>query len=268
MTNKLQLSTKPGSGSGRTQQLWALVLNFNISFSISSGCGRTEYLMPHLHKALPVVCYYYQFKMKTFFIILFTLACCLTTASAYSQTYNSLISDSEYFDFINKDILRDSIKVKHHIFRKHYPLLENEFFYKDSADFLLKNVTTNIHFIFRRFPYGHKTITNDLDTIFNRKDIDFFGEQFRAMTKDTIWRIPFTNSIFIDSIEYEKDDKQVGRKRSKWGVWAYSLPLFSLDRHYAIIIKASSTGGGYYIYKLDEYGGWFLIKILNPWSEG
>jgi hypothetical protein len=25
------------------KQLWALVLNFNISFSISSGCGRTEY---------------------------------------------------------------------------------------------------------------------------------------------------------------------------------------------------------------------------------
>ena len=35
-------NTKPGIGYGRTQQHWALVLNFNISFSISSGCGRTN----------------------------------------------------------------------------------------------------------------------------------------------------------------------------------------------------------------------------------
>jgi hypothetical protein len=33
----------PSCGSGQDKQLWTLVLNFNISFSISSGCGRTEY---------------------------------------------------------------------------------------------------------------------------------------------------------------------------------------------------------------------------------
>lgn len=206
--------------------------------------------------------------MKTFFISFVSLYCCLTTSIAHSQTYNSLISDNEYYDFINKDILRDSIKVKHHIFRKHYPLFENEFFYKDSAEYLLNNVITNIHFIFRRFPYGNKTITNNLDTIFSRRDIDFFGEQFRAMTKDTIWRNTFVNSVLIDSVEYYKDEKLHWSQRAKWGVWAYSLPLFSLDRQYAIIIKASSVGGGYYIYKLDEHGEWILIKILNPWSEG
>jgi hypothetical protein len=34
---------KSGLWFGLNKQLWALVLNFNISFSISSGCGRTEY---------------------------------------------------------------------------------------------------------------------------------------------------------------------------------------------------------------------------------
>jgi hypothetical protein len=33
---------------GLDKQLWALVLNFNFSFSISSGCGRTEYFYDEL----------------------------------------------------------------------------------------------------------------------------------------------------------------------------------------------------------------------------
>jgi hypothetical protein len=33
---------------GLNKPFSTLVLNFNFSFSISSGCGRTEYLMPHL----------------------------------------------------------------------------------------------------------------------------------------------------------------------------------------------------------------------------
>jgi hypothetical protein len=134
-------------------------------------------------------------------------------------------------------------------------------------DFLLKNVYTNSRFIFRRLPYGDKTLTNELDTIFTRQDIDFFGEQFRAMTKDTIWKIPFVNSILIDSVEYDKKDKRVWGRRMKWGVWRYSLPLFSLDRHYAIIIKTNSVGGGYYIYRLNESGEWILFKIINQWAE-
>jgi len=40
---------------GLDKQLWALVLNFNISFSIGSGCGRTEYKFHTCSKALLVM---------------------------------------------------------------------------------------------------------------------------------------------------------------------------------------------------------------------
>jgi hypothetical protein len=41
-TNNLQPIAKPGCGSGRTQQHWALVLNFNQTTFINIGCGRTQ----------------------------------------------------------------------------------------------------------------------------------------------------------------------------------------------------------------------------------
>jgi hypothetical protein len=199
--------------------------------------------------------------MKKYSAVSFSVVFSLTALIAHSQTYNAIISDKEYYDFINKDILRDSIKVKHHIFRERYPLYPDEFYYKDSADYYAKN--NHASFIFRTGAYR----SNELDSIFTRRDIDFFGEQFKAMTKDTTWRAPFVNSIFIDSVEYDKNDKRVFGRRHKWATWKYSLPLFSLNKHYAIIIKLSSGLTGYYIYRQIENGEWVLVKIINQYAE-
>jgi glutathione synthase/RimK-type ligase-like ATP-grasp enzyme len=201
--------------------------------------------------------------MKKYSIGLFSSVFSLTTFFAHSQTYNSIISDKVYYDFINKDILRDSIKVKHHIFRLRFQLNPDEFYFKDSADFYSKNNNSNYKFIFRTGAYR----SNELDTIFTRRDIDFFGEQFKAMAKGTAWQSPFVNSILIDSVEYDKKDKHVFGRRTKWGFWRYSLPLFSLDKRYAIIIKLGSGSGGYYIYRLNKKGEWILVKILNQYAE-
>ncbi|MCX6318579.1 MAG: hypothetical protein NTW29_14900 [Bacteroidetes bacterium] len=193
----------------------------------------------------------------------------LIASIAQAQTYNTFISDKEYIDFINKDILRDSIKVKHRIFRIRHKLYPDELYYKDTADFSTKNTFQNTHFIFKKLSYGNNKniLTNQLDTIFTRRDIDFFGEQLRAMKNDTTWTSSFVNSVLIDSVEYDKKDKRVWGRRLKWPVWRYSLPLFSADRRYAIIIKSTAFGGGYYIYKRIENGDWMLIKILNQWAE-
>jgi hypothetical protein len=205
--------------------------------------------------------------MKGYSIVIISVVFASTTLIANSQTYNSIITDKEYYDFINNDILRDSVKAKHHIFRQRFKLNPDEFYFKDSADFYAKNNPSNYKFIFRKLPYGNKVLTNEMDTIFTRLDIDFFGEQFKAMTKDTTWRSPFVNSILIDSVEYDMKDKHVFGRRTKWGFWRYSLPLFSLDKRYAIIIKLDSGSGGYYIYRQNEKGEWVLVKILNQYAE-
>ncbi len=91
------------------------------------------------------------------------------------QTYNKLITDKEYNEFITKDIFRDSIRSIHHILKTRYPLIADHFFFKDSVDYETKNSYQNLNFIFRRLNYENKILTNSLDTIFSRKDIDFFG---------------------------------------------------------------------------------------------
>ena len=53
----------------------------------------------------------------TFLFILFS---CCYHLSVSGQTYNTIIKDKEYIDFINKDILRDSVKSKHRVLKRQY----------------------------------------------------------------------------------------------------------------------------------------------------
>jgi hypothetical protein len=204
-------------------------------------------------------------EMKKLYYLVFTIAVNLLCKSMQGQTYNKLISDKEYYDFINNDIRCDSIKGKHRILKTRYPLTLDDFFYKDSLDYKGKNNYRNPHFIFRRLQYGNGVLTNFVDTIFTRTDIDFFGTQFQAMTKDTVWQTSFKNSILVDSAEH------ITYSRTRHVVYRYSLPLFSYDKTYAIIIKTFYCGmlcggGAYYIYRKNGLN-WTLIKKLNEWGE-
>ena len=187
----------------------------------------------------------------------------LGIAQSHSQTYNKLIPDEIYYDFINKDIIRDSVKVIHHIFRKSILLHPDNFYFKDSADYVLKNSSANTFFVFRNYAWQDKVISNNLDTIFTRTDIDFFGEQLKSMTKRKTWKKPFVNSVLIDEVEYEENDKNIFGRRAKYGVWTYSLPLFSHDRRFAIIIKSNSVKEAYYVYRLSKENDWEMIKEFN-----
>jgi hypothetical protein len=191
----------------------------------------------------------------------------LTTSNVYGQTYNRIIVDEEYYDFVNKNILRDSVKIKHHIFRERHQLNLDDFYYKNVKD--IDSISRrNYHFIFSRLNYGDKILTNHLDTIFTRADIDYFAKQIQAMTNETTWKSPLANSVFIDSVEYSKKRINSWKRQPKWGYWRYSLPLFSLNKRYAIIIKSNSVGGAYFIYWRNEKDEWILVRVVNQWSEG
>lgn len=185
----------------------------------------------------------------------------------FGQTYNKIIPDKDYYDFINYDILNDSFKIIHHVFKSKIALDAKLLYYSDSSDFNKKNFASNCtDFIFYRREYNGKIFSNYLDTIFTRTDIDFFGQQLEAMKKTKRWKKSFENSVLIDSVEYDYNGKGFGGREMKFGVWGYSLPLFSSDKKYALIIKSNSVSLAHYIYKRNNNGGWDFVKKFREWA--
>jgi hypothetical protein len=182
------------------------------------------------------------------------------------QTYSRIISDSEIVEFINSDIQRDSIKKIKAVQEKIYPLNPDDFYYKDSIDFKAKN-DKNSSFIFIYHKVNKKKIlTNDIDTLFSREDIDFFYKQLKGLRRRHYWKNRFDNSAFINDIELDSNNY------AKQTMYSYSVPLFSRDKTRVIIIKSFLCGmlcggGGYYIYQKTKNGDWQLIKIINRWAN-
>lgn len=185
----------------------------------------------------------------------------------FGQTYNRIIPDKDYYDFINYNILNDSFKVIHHVFRSKIALDPKLLYYSDSADFNKKNSAINCtDFIFYRREYNGRIFSNFLDTIFTKSDVDFFGQQLDAMKKNKRWKKSVENSVFIDSVEYNYTGKGFRGREMKFGVWGYSLPLFSNDRNYVLIIKSNSVLLAHYIYKRNSNGGWDFVKKFREWA--
>jgi hypothetical protein len=198
--------------------------------------------------------------MRYFLVFTFILS----TTFSYGQTYSKVISDTEIINFITTDILNDSIKGSKTIRRKIFSLYPDIFYYKDSADFVIKNKNTS--FIFRYDIYNGRVFTNHLDTLFSRKDIDFFYQQIKGLRKNTQWKKAFKNSVLVDDAELDADRNAVNI------MYSYSLPLFSADKRRVMIIKSFFCGllcggGAYYIYEKDQGNNWHLIRSVNEWGE-
>ena len=198
--------------------------------------------------------------MKTFLLSAYILLNCL----ARGQTYSKIILDSEIVSFISSDILNDSIKMTKSIQRKMFAVNLDDFYYKDSSDLIKKN--ENSQFIFRYHIFHGREYTNHLDSLFSRKDIDFFYTQIKGQKKKENWHKSFTNSILVDNVELDSNHyaKQV--------MYSYSLPLFSFDKKRVIIIKGFYCGflcggGAYYIYERDNDNNWLLLRKINEWGE-
>jgi hypothetical protein len=139
------------------------------------------------------------------------------------------------------DRLADSVKGARPV-RCSYGLPHKDvFYYSDSADFAKKNNTSPPMFIFKRQVYKGKTYSNYLDSIFNRSDIDFFLQQIEAFTPQKEWLKPFKKSYLVK--ESDVIDK-TNYHRVKGGkvILNYCLPVFSVDKRKAILIKGFYCG--------------------------
>ena len=185
------------------------------------------------------------------------------------QTYSTVVTDTEIIDFINEDIKRDSAKVKKNIRRAITIPSKDNFYFTDTIDFNDKSNMFMSQFIFKKILQKGKVITANLDTLtFSRADINFFLKQIEGFTKNTFWKKPFKKSVLVDKPEYKSNNY----RQVKSVVFNYSIPIFSLDKKKAILIKhffcgLLCGGSGYYFYEMNTHNEWKLVKEFNVLAE-
>lgn len=196
--------------------------------------------------------------MKTATTILFLIGI-LFNQGVCAQTYSSVTTDKEIYDFLNWMTLSDK-KLS-----EEPKLKRKQIFYKiiswDTANFITKDTALlnkypffdlDNQFLFQR--------SKGTDTIFKQADRTFLFQQYTAI-KDTVWHQGFSNSKLLK----DKNQKQPNR-------YYYSVPLFSADRKYVVVRRQYYCGslcayGGYYIYRRLTDKKWEYITAVNTWMS-
>jgi len=209
---------------------------------------------------------------KLTIILIGVFTCTLMTG----QTYSSVVSDKEIYDFLNwltvntkKYSQESKLKQKricHKILgwdkeafvidtilineRKQIIYLDETETLRDSVQIYKRQYVYDREYLYQK-GYG-------ADTIFNQHDRDFIFQQFTAI-KDSIWHTSFSNS------KLQTEQKQLNRHY-------YSIPLFSLNKNYVIINRYYSCGnecayGGYYVYERINKKRWKFVTVINTWMS-
>lgn len=177
------------------------------------------------------------------------------------QTYSSITSNKEIYDFLN------SVSRSQHRHSEEPPFTVKNISARiarwDSLNFI-RNVDSNdlsymLLYLYATPPhYAHEDA--NLNSLLNAKDKEYIFKQFLAI-KDSCWHQPFQHSHLL------KQKKQVRPNRHY-----YSIPLFSLDKNYAIVFEEYYCGslcayGGYHVYKKVENYKWKEITVVHSWMS-
>lgn len=176
---------------------------------------------------------------------------------AIGQTYSSVTSDKEIYDFLNWMTANDKK------YREEPKLKRKNIYYKilswDTANFIAKDtvlINKYPHFsLDYQYLYQRRGGT---DTIFRQQDRELLFKQFTAI-KDTIWHNKFSKSKLLK----DKQQKKLNR-------YYYSIPLFTADKKYVIIHRQYYCGnlcahGGYYVYRRLANNKWEYLTAVNTW---
>lgn len=189
----------------------------------------------------------------SFFLILFLMSIGSTLTA---QSYSSIISDKEIYDFMEWMIKNDK-KQEKEIFGKNRALLANTALW-DTANFISKNKALDIEYFEQDNKYLFKR-SEGLDTLFTDVDKDFLFDQYNAI-QIPVWKKNIGGKK-IKKRELKEDDE----------INMYSIPLFTKDKEFVIIYKVFHCGygcafGKYYLYKLIGNKKWKFVSSFNPWS--
>jgi hypothetical protein len=164
-----------------------------------------------------------------------------------SQTYNSVTSDKEIYEFLSYIIKYEDKYKEEPSFGLKY--ISEKIIPWEKEDFV-RNASTekaDNKYIFKEEIH--------MDTIFNETDKKFLMDQFNGI-KTEIWYSKFKHSILTKN----ESETKVNR-------YYYSIPLFSNDQKY-VLVKKKYYGKehcyyGYCIYKKDEKGNWEYLFAYN-----
>ena len=188
--------------------------------------------------------------MKPFLTIIF-FSLCLTSSA---QKYSSVIKDIAITNFMIWLFKSDtSFKASRQVDNDILKLLSNNFIYADSS-------TLNNY----KFSQNIFSKTNNLTQYFNKNDASYFVRQINQQRKDK-WQLKIKGIKLFDTIELVNN-------RVDKVLFSYSLPLFSVDKKYVIIIEAFFCGlvcggGEYNLYERQTDISWKKIMPFNQWAE-
>lgn len=180
----------------------------------------------------------------------------LNFASAIGQTYSTVTSDEEIYDFLNWMTIHskkygEEPKLKRkHIHQRILSWDTINFITNDSPSLNDQFSSLDMRYLYQR--------RSGMDSIFTQQDRDFLFKQFKAI-KDTIWHKSFSNSKLLSN-----------KKQKRPNNYYYSIPLFSVDKNYVIIHRqfycgSSCAYGGYYLYRRLDKDHWIFVTALNTW---
>ncbi len=168
--------------------------------------------------------------MKKFTIILIAL---LKFTLVTGQTYSSIISDKEIYDFLNWITIKDKKHAEEKKLKR--KRIQHEILSWDITNFTLKDTV-----------------------LFNQEDRGFLLKQITSI-KDTIWHSRFSKSKLL-----------INKKQKHPNKYYYSIPLFFQHKDYVIVQRHYYCGnlcayGGYYIYRRLDNKKWLFVTALNTW---
>ncbi len=170
--------------------------------------------------------------------------------SSNSQTYSSIIDDEEIYNFLNWITIHDEKYSEENFKRKK---ISNKILSWQPENFInnYEDQFENEKFLYQE--------ENDLHLVFKKDDQQFIYKQFTSL-KDSIWHTEFSKS------------KLISQKNKRTNYYAYSIPLFSIDKKKAVIYCIFYCGdecayGGYFIYSKINETDWILIKDINSWQS-
>jgi hypothetical protein len=189
-------------------------------------------------------------------LFIFSSAFC-SIASFPAQTYSTVISDREIYEFynwLNQHEERDGDEPKRGARKVSENILAWDSTFFIPQDTLLINGQVELD------PFGaylYKSLRG-VDTLFGNEDREFHNQQFHAI-HDTVWHDKFKKSKLL------KRKHQAVPNR-----WYYSIPLFSLDRKYVIVHRVYYCGtlcahGMCYVYERRDDGSWEPIRVVFSW---
>ena len=146
-----------------------------------------------------------------------------------------------------------SFKGARHVDNDIFRLQQENFIYPDSLTLKNSRVSDNI-FLDK----------NKLTQYFNQDDASYFVKQIKQQRKDR-WNLKIKGIKLFNTVEL------VNNQLDKV-LFSYSLPLFSSNNKYVIIIEAFFCGlvcggGEYNLYERQTEGGWKKVKTINQWAE-